>query len=108
MRQAFRRDDKAVPTCCFFGALAQLVERLLCKQKVAGSIPAGSTINHYAAIVYRLGHLTFYQGSVGSIPRGCTIFLKRAWPSGQAPAFQAEDAGSIPATRSIDYQQKRN
>jgi hypothetical protein len=27
-----------------FGALAQLVERLLCKQDVVGSIPSGSTI----------------------------------------------------------------
>jgi hypothetical protein len=27
-----------------FGALAQLVERLLCKQEVRGSIPLGSTV----------------------------------------------------------------
>ena len=29
-----------------FGALAQLVERLLCKQDVVGSTPSGSTITH--------------------------------------------------------------
>ena len=28
------------------GALAQLGERLLCKQDVVGSIPSGSTTNH--------------------------------------------------------------
>jgi hypothetical protein len=28
----------------FLGALAQMVERLLCKQDVVGSIPSGSTI----------------------------------------------------------------
>ena len=30
-----------------FGAIAQLVERLLCKQNVLGSIPCGSTIFHF-------------------------------------------------------------
>ena len=29
-----------------FGALAQLVERLLCKEDVVGSTPSGSTITH--------------------------------------------------------------
>ena len=28
----------------FYGAIAQLGERLLCKQEVGGSIPPGSTI----------------------------------------------------------------
>src|SRR5262249_8081730 len=36
-----RRTDKGVPI--LFGAIAQLGERLLCKQEVVGSIPSGST-----------------------------------------------------------------
>jgi hypothetical protein len=34
---------------CVSGALAQLGERLLCKQEVAGSIPAGSISQERAA-----------------------------------------------------------
>ena len=33
------------------GAVAQLVERLLCKQEVAGSIPAGSTLGRFATLL---------------------------------------------------------
>ncbi len=32
------------------GAIAQLVERVLCKHEVVGSIPSGSTKKHPAAI----------------------------------------------------------
>jgi hypothetical protein len=32
------------PFVCFFGGLAQLVERLLCKQDVSGSSPLTSTM----------------------------------------------------------------
>jgi hypothetical protein len=31
----------------YFGAIAQLGERLPCKQEVSGSIPLGSTIHHF-------------------------------------------------------------
>ena len=34
----------------FYGAIAQLGERLLCKQEVGGSIPPGSTINFDFAV----------------------------------------------------------
>ena len=33
------------------GAVAQLGERLLCKQEVVGSIPSGSTINRHRALI---------------------------------------------------------
>ena len=33
------------------GAVAQLGERLLCKQEVVGSIPSGSTINRHRALM---------------------------------------------------------
>ena len=39
-----RRADARVSSFIKEGALAQLVERLLCKQDVVGSIPSGSTI----------------------------------------------------------------
>ena len=35
-------DDNS-PTSAFNGAIAQLVERVLCKHEVVGSIPSGST-----------------------------------------------------------------
>jgi hypothetical protein len=41
-----RRVGRGEPTKVFpilFGAIAQLGERLLCKQEVVGSIPSGST-----------------------------------------------------------------
>jgi hypothetical protein len=34
---------RAFPSYTLFGAIAQLEERLLCKQQVVGSIPSGST-----------------------------------------------------------------
>ncbi len=37
-----------------YGAIAQLGERLPCKQEVSGSIPLGSTINNISSITYRL------------------------------------------------------
>ena len=39
-----RRADARISSFTKEGALAQLVERLLCKQDVVGSIPSGSTI----------------------------------------------------------------
>ena len=47
--------------CALAGAIAQLGERLLCKQEVVGSIPSGSTI------------LAWSAGSSGSII-GSNIF----------------------------------
>ena len=40
-----RRANARVSSFTKEGALAQLVERLLCKQDVVGSIPSGSTIS---------------------------------------------------------------
>ena len=37
-------DDATLVVLVFYGALAQLGERLLCKHQVIGSIPIGSTI----------------------------------------------------------------
>ena len=46
------------------GAIAQLGERLLCKQEVVGSIPSGSTnLRRFAASV---GKPTLTQGSSGN------------------------------------------
>ena len=39
------------------GAIAQLGERLVCNQKVAGSIPAGSTIAATARLPFRIVRL---------------------------------------------------
>ncbi len=38
-----RRFESCLPDHYFFGALAQLGERLPCTQEVSGSIPLGST-----------------------------------------------------------------
>jgi hypothetical protein len=75
-----------------YGGVAQLVERLLCKQKVSGSTPLTSTIMHFAigAVVFngcvvvpwhemwplRLVVRTppFHGGDTGSSPVGVTIF----------------------------------
>ena len=38
-----RRQDDVLPQWAPVGAIAQLGERLLCKQDVVGSIPSGST-----------------------------------------------------------------
>lgn len=43
--------DEALLAKLLKGALAQLVERLLCKQDVVGSTPSGSTISFLS---YRL------------------------------------------------------
>jgi hypothetical protein len=43
--------EACVANATEFGALAQLGERLLCKQDVIGSIPIGSTILSLAASV---------------------------------------------------------
>jgi hypothetical protein len=57
-------DDESVPVqvrlevplvlnFSFYGALAQLGERLLCTQEVRGSIPLGSTILLFSIIIWR-------------------------------------------------------
>ena len=40
-------------SCSTFGAIAQLGERLLCKQEVVGSIPSGSTSRDFDKLVRR-------------------------------------------------------
>ena len=42
------------------GALAQLVERLLCKQDVVGSIPSGST-NLSSLLVFMVGFAVLFS-----------------------------------------------
>ena len=42
-----RRTFPFRPVLVSFGAIAQLGERLLCKQEVVGSIPSGSTIQRF-------------------------------------------------------------
>jgi hypothetical protein len=46
----------------FLGALAQMVERLLCKQDVVGSIPSGSTITSqvYLTVLSNLALLIWF------------------------------------------------
>ena len=49
------------------GAIAQLGERLLCKQEVVGSIPSGSTIKYVPAI---------FEGHFGAVSC-CILIVKR-------------------------------
>jgi hypothetical protein len=42
-RADLRVDDKTLSWVGLYGAIAQLVERVLCKHEVVGSIPSGST-----------------------------------------------------------------
>src|SRR4029078_8150840 len=53
----------------FIGAVAQLGERLLCKQEVVGSIPSSSTIN--------------------DLPIGCTLRSVQLWASAWSPKLKA-------------------
>ena len=60
-----------------YGALAQLVERLLCKQDVVGSIPSGSTNLAFvfeadAARLIRVRSLPFRWLAALQLPAGFT------------------------------------
>ena len=55
------------------GAVAQLGERLLCKQEVVGSIPSSSTIKVVAAVV----------------PIGCSLHSVQLWASARSPELKA-------------------
>jgi hypothetical protein len=63
------------------GAVAQLGERLLCKQEVVGSIPSGSTILFGFAILFMFGSfvrlLWFVWSRMISMDRLC--FLRRCY-----------------------------
>jgi hypothetical protein len=48
------------------GAIAQLGERLLCKQEVTGSIPVGST-SHFECLLQNVRHARFAVGSVSAV-----------------------------------------
>ncbi len=57
-----------VATAFLFGAIAQLGERLLCKQEVVGSIPSGSTRDPgVAAVGLRGSEFLEAFGFVGSL-----------------------------------------
>ena len=57
-----------------FGGLAQLGERLLCKQEVVGSIPSLSTKSNSGCKSVRSDGLLWEQEAAGSNPATRTIF----------------------------------
>ena len=76
-----------------FGVVAQLGERLPCKEEVRGSIPLNSTIL-YSPIAQSVEHRTVNPSVTGSSPVGRAI-----WRIGQAvktPPFHGGNMGSIP------------
>ena len=68
----------------YYGAIAQLGERLICIQEVCGSIPHSSTIldvyhktKNLCGRLAQLGeHLPYKQGVTGSSPVSPTIFKR--------------------------------
>jgi hypothetical protein len=62
------------------GAIAQLGERLVCNQKVAGSIPAGSTnyssqrVMSHAAVHWNLEHNSWHASRV---TRVCSLKIRQ-------------------------------
>ena len=56
-----------------FGAVAQLGERLLCKQEVVGSIPSGST-KHHLSIAVAKQRSTLVPRAEGPASRAASFF----------------------------------
>ena len=94
---SFRRRDGG--TGSSLGAIAQLGERLLCKQEVGGSIPPGSTISFFGGLAQLGEHLPYKQGVIGSSPIAPTIYAGVAQLVEQLICNQ-QVGGSNPSTSS--------
>ena len=66
------------------GAIAQLGERLLCKQEVTGSIPVGS-------IAVGSGRLFVCDHPRSCKPASCPIFRPSSWDGRRVPALRGTD-----------------
>jgi hypothetical protein len=76
------------------GAIAQLGERLLCKQEVAGSIPAGSTAREMPAKPWSRSPAA--RSSAGRQRPRCSRFTGRAWASVQLDRCAARPSARGP------------
>lgn len=78
-----------------YASVAQLVERLICNQQVVGSSPTGGSMG--SLIQLPRGYPPFIAGSgAKTLPAPMPL-----WCNGSTSAFQAEDAGSIPVSGSM-------
>lgn len=68
VRGSIPRSATRFPEFTFLGGVAQLGEQLLCKQKVAGSIPVASTTFFSLVSSRGLGHRPFTAGTRVRIP----------------------------------------
>ena len=77
----------------FVGTWRSLVARLLWEQDVAGSNPVVPTI--FQQYAWQLRYTTYSRVAIA--------VKTRVWFNGRTSAFQADNAGSIPVTRSIQH-----